>query len=404
MMNRAEGRVAVLYPWPGLPAVDRGAARRVGPMIEVLARHFEEVEVLSPGTGGESQRGNVRYFTPKATSQERTWTNLAFKFFDGVTHHAWQGRVDIRQRRQWWHYLQPRFQPSLQKAVRDVAQRADVVLLEYPFWSSVLHRVSRKPVVLTIHDLLSDIVTSPWLKSRVWQNELRACRQARVVVCHSPSDQERLKAEGIAAHYIPPGFPLTVSTSTDTFPKLERVEAVRSAGAMICLFVGSSLQPTRDGVEAIKQIANESANEAGIFFVIAGACCGAQTFAENLVSLGPVSEEELNRLYALSEVALAPITSGSGSSLKVLEALTRKSVLVSTTIGVRGYGIVSGQHGILRDDFSEYPKILRQLRGDAAERQRLAEGGWQFVQAFNYQSVYLAYVNIIRRLMANGTS
>lgn len=120
--------------------------------------------------------------------------------------------------------------------------------------------------------------------------------------------------------------------------------------------------------------------------------------------LGPVSEEELDRLYALSKVALAPITSGSGSSLKVLEALTRKSVLVSTVIGVRGYGIVSGQHGILCDDFSGYPKILRQLRGDAAERQRLAEGGWQFVQAFDCQTVYLAYVNIIRRLMAHGTT
>lgn len=404
MMNRAEGRVAVLYPWPGLPAVDRGAARRVGPMIEVLARHFPEVEVLSPGTGGESQHGNVRFITQKSPAQEKIWTNLAFKIFDGVTHHAWQGRVDIRQRRQWWHYLQSRIQPSLQNAVRDVAARADVVLLEYPFWSSVYHRVSHKPVVLTIHDLLSDVVASPWLKSRVWQNELRACRRAQAVVCHSPSDQERLKAEGIAAHYIPPGFPLTGSPRTGPFPKLERIEAVHGAGAMICLFVGSSLQPNRDAVEAIKQIAGALANEAGIFFVIAGACCGALAFGENLVSLGPVSEEELDRLYALSKVALAPITSGSGSSLKVLEALTRKSVLVSTVIGVRGYGIVSGQHGILCDDFSGYPKILRQLRGDAAERQRLAEGGWQFVQAFDCQTVYLAYVNIIRRLMAHGTT
>lgn len=60
-------------------------------MIEVLARHFPEVEVLSPGTGGESQHGNVRFITQKSPAQEKIWTNLAFKIFDGVTHHAWQG-------------------------------------------------------------------------------------------------------------------------------------------------------------------------------------------------------------------------------------------------------------------------------------------------------------------------
>jgi len=404
MMNPGEGRVAVLYPWPGLPAVDRGAARRVMPMIEVLAGQFQKVEVLSPGTGKESRNGNISYVSPRPAGWERTWTNLAFELFDGLTHHAWRGKADVRQRRQWWHYLQPKLQPSLRRAIRDVTQRADVVLLEYPFWSSVLNGISRKPVVLTIHDLLSDLVTSPWLKSRVWQNELQACRRAQAVVCHSPSDQKRLKAEGIGAHFIPPGFDLAVSNSEGTFPKLERVESVQRAGSMICLFVGSSLQPNRDAVEVIKQIAISLADEPGIFFVIAGACCGAQALAENVVSLGPVSEEELNRLYALSEVALAPITSGSGSSLKVLEALARNSVLVSTRFGVRGHGILSGQHGILCDDFSDYPGILRQLRGDPAMRKRLTDGGTQFVQAFDHRTVYQPYVNIIRGLMATGAS
>jgi len=399
-MNPGEARVAVLYPWPGLPAVDRGAARRVMPMIEVLSHHFREVEVLSPGSGKETPCENIKYIPHESPAGERGWTNLAYKLFDAITHHVWRGRVDIRQRRQWWHYLHPLFQPSLQSAIHDVAQRADVVLLEYPFWSSVLHRRCKKPVVLTIHDLLSEIVASPWLKSRVWQSELRACRQAQAVVCHSSSDHERLKAEGINSHFVPPGFDLTVSAGETTFPNLARVEAVQRAGGMVCLFVGSSLQPNREAVEAIKQMAHHLANEPGIFFVVAGACCGPQISGENLLSLGSISEEELNRLYALSEVALAPVTSGSGSSLKVIEALVHRKVLLSTGFGVRGHGIISGKHGILCDDFPEYPQILLRLREDLAERTRLAAGGWQFVQAFDHRVVYQEYVNIIHRLLA----
>ncbi len=400
MMNRGEGRVAVLFPWPGLPAVDRGAARRVRPMVEVLAGHFREVEVLSPGSGEDIRHGNIRYIAHEFPAEERNLTSFAYKVFDGLTHHASRRRIDIRQRRQWWHYLQPLFQPSLQRAIHGVVERADAVVLEYPFWSSFLPRGGKKPVIMTIHDLLSEIVVSPWLKSRIWRNELRACRRAQAVVCHSPADHARLRGEGIDARFVPPGFDLAVPVSEGTYPKLARVESSHSAGDMVCLFVGSSLQPNRDAVEAIQQMAHHLANERGIFFVVAGACCGPQTFGENLVSLGPVSEEELGRLYHLSEVALAPVTSGSGSSLKVLEALVRKKVLLSTNFGVRGYDIVSGKHGILCDDLAGYPQILLRLRDSLAERAHLAAGGWQFVQSFDHKAVYQEYVNIIHRLLA----
>jgi hypothetical protein len=101
MINPAEARVGVLYPWPGLPGMDRGAARRVGPMIEVLAAHFRQVEVLSPGTGGETRRGNITYRAHEITPAEKARTNQAFTIFDGITHHLWRGRVPIHQRRQW---------------------------------------------------------------------------------------------------------------------------------------------------------------------------------------------------------------------------------------------------------------------------------------------------------------
>ena len=48
-MKSGERRIAVFYPWTGLPAMDRGSARRVVPLVRLLAERYEQVRVVSPG-------------------------------------------------------------------------------------------------------------------------------------------------------------------------------------------------------------------------------------------------------------------------------------------------------------------------------------------------------------------
>ena len=62
-MTKADTRVAV-YPWTGLPALDRGSARRVVPLINLFAAHYLEVKILSPGIGNPVKNGNIEYQYP----------------------------------------------------------------------------------------------------------------------------------------------------------------------------------------------------------------------------------------------------------------------------------------------------------------------------------------------------
>jgi glycosyltransferase involved in cell wall biosynthesis len=347
--------------------------------------------------------GNVTYTFYQAGPAESRVSALAFRLFEGTTYHFWRGRVPIRERRQWWHYLQPYFQPSLRAAIRHLASRVDVVLLEYPFWSAFLPRgASAKPVILTLHDVLSGMISQPWLSRRVRRLELQACRRADAVVCCTEADASEIRSAGFQAACIPHGIDLSTKPQTSARipqgPEFEQIDAHRKQGGLVCFFVGSSHDPNREAVEEIGKISGALLEEPGILFVAAGSCCGRVSSARNLILLGPVAEEALNWLYSACDVVLAPLRSGTGSSLKILEALARRKILVASSVGARGYNLVLGRDVILSDDFSAYPAILLGLMNDKPLRDKLSRNGWEFVQAFDNRKVSLPYVEMIKNL------
>ncbi|MFZ4776137.1 MAG: glycosyltransferase family 4 protein [Terrimicrobiaceae bacterium] len=399
-------KIGVLYPWTGLPEMDRGSARRVVPIVSLLAEHFESVEVLSPGDKDSVLDGNIKYTFYHPGTAERWLSALAFRLFEGTTYHLWRGRVPVRQRRQWWHYLQPRFQPSLGTAIRRLVSRADVVLLEYPFWSALLPQGAKaKPVILTLHDVLSGMISQPWLKRKVHALELKACRRADAVVCCTEADAGEIRAQGFHTDCVPHGIDLNTQPQslprTPTGSEYERIDAHRKQGGLICFFVGSSHDPNREAVEEIRKMSGALSGEADILFVAAGSCCGRESQARNLILLGPVAEGTLDWLYSACDVVLAPLLHGTGSSLKTLEALARRKILVGSGIGARGYDLVSGRDAILCDDFSAYPAILIGLMNDKPMRKKLSRNGWDFVQAFDSRKVYLPYVDVIKKAIAH---
>jgi len=392
-------RIAIFYPYTGLPSMDRGSARRLVPLVEVLAEEFASVTILSPGDAATQKNGNIEYRFHQPTPGEKKLTDLAFRLFDGLTYHAWRSRVDIRERRQWWHYLQPRLQPSLHDQISRLARESDAIVLEYPFWAALMP--AGKPVVMTLNDVLSELVTQPRLKRIVERCELAAYRRASAIVTVTPEDRDKVRAAGFESVLVPHSFPIRDQTEPLNAPEdpgVAGIAARRQRGEMVCLFVGSSLQPNRDAVEFIQGVAAQS--EPGLFFAIAGSCCGKMELGPNIASLGPVSESDLDHLYAACEVVLAPLFAGTGSSLKVLEAFSKRKVLLCTPIGARGYEIVPDREAIVIEDQPAFAAALARLRQDPAERARLAAHGRAFVEAFDSRRVYQAYVQTIQRFLA----
>jgi glycosyltransferase involved in cell wall biosynthesis len=72
-------------------------------------------------------------------------------------------------------------------------------------------------------------------------------------------------------------------------------------------------------------------------------------------------------------VYVAPLRMGSGTRLKLLQAMAAGCAIVSTTVGAQGLDVTSGQEMILADDAMSFAQATVTLLRDAALRRELAK-------------------------------
>lgn len=93
-------------------------------------------------------------------------------------------------------------------------------------------------------------------------------------------------------------------------------------------------------------------------------------------------------------IFVVPLRIGSGTRLKILEAMAAGCAIVSTRVGASGLGVTDGEQLLLADDPTTFAAAIRSLLDNPDRRQLLAEKGRQFVQQHFDWSV------IVPRLLA----
>lgn len=120
-------------------------------------------------------------------------------------------------------------------------------------------------------------------------------------------------------------------------------ERRQSAGLdrSVAIFAGANYKPNH---EAVDRIVRELAPAfPQIIFVVMGMHLapyrefGGAELGNNVVFTGPVSEEIKEAMFSLSDVALAPMKSGTGSSLKIPDYIAHGKIVIATPIGLRGF-------------------------------------------------------------------
>ncbi|XTZ19882.1 MAG: hypothetical protein ACQZ3M_09190 [cyanobacterium endosymbiont of Rhopalodia fuxianensis] len=75
----------------------------------------------------------------------------------------------------------------------------------------------------------------------------------------------------------------------------------------------------------------------------------------NFSSLGKVDNQILSLLYQKASLIIAPILSGTGTSLKIKEGMAYGKVILRTVIAFSGYPVKSQQEAIICDCLTDYP-------------------------------------------------
>lgn len=99
-------------------------------------------------------------------------------------------------------------------------------------------------------------------------------------------------------------------------------------------------------------------------------------------------------------VYVVPLRSGSGTRLKILEALAMGKAVVSTTIGAEGLEVVDGQHLLLADEPQEFAAAVCELLQNPARRQALGKAGRALVEAaYDWKAIAAELDNVYHQVV-----
>jgi glycosyltransferase involved in cell wall biosynthesis len=101
-----------------------------------------------------------------------------------------------------------------------------------------------------------------------------------------------------------------------------------------------------------------------------------------------------------AKVFVMPFRVGSGTRLKLIEALAAGKAVVSTPVGVEGFAVEDGRHLLLSDSVEGFAKSTVALLADSEQREFLGDQGMQFAQQYDWRVVVPRIQSVYDEIMA----
>ena len=264
-----------------------------------------------------------------------------------------------------------RLTPEFLGAVRGLMRPGATVLACHPYTLPVLAAAAPDAALLyDAQDVAVDLKTSMLRPTTVAAGllettrtvERACCARAQLVLPVSRQDAARLQdLYGVAPERIAV-TPNGVDCAAVRFTAPSKRRDIRRRLGFTrpqALFLGSWHEPN---LAAVRHVIHLAAECSEVDFLIAGSACLPFRDTElpaNLTLLGVVSDGMRNSLLAMVDVALNPISSGSGSNIKMLDYLAAGVPVVSTEIGARGLDLDEQTVGFA--GLPEFPQAIERL-------------------------------------------
>ena len=159
------------------------------------------------------------------------------------------------------------------------------------------------------------------------------------------------------------------------------------------LFIGTNYQLNADGINFfLKQIVPKIISQKpDLRLVIVGKVAELiqvdPSLAQNVICTGYVSD--LAELYLQSRVVICPLLDGSGTKVKLLEAIAYAMPIVTTTTGAAGISLQDGIDAFITDDPELYAQRTLNLLKEPKLAQKISEAvAMTFESEYSKSAVY----------------
>ena len=141
------------------------------------------------------------------------------------------------------------------------------------------------------------------------------------------------------------------------------------------LFVGGKHYPSIQAIPFIEHITQKFPDV--IFYIVGGVNESSKSHS-NVRYTGRV--DDIIPYFAIADLAINPITTGTGSNIKLLEYLAAGIPCVSTKYGIRAAQLKDGKDVLLAEDESQFFNQINYLLKDDSLRKLIAENGRKAVE------------------------
>ena len=300
---------------------------------------------------------------------------------------------------------------------RALAAGPDAVLVDFPHAAVLMPDAIAAPTILFTHNVEAEIFArqvqvAPFPMRLVWQHETRkmrrfegeVVRQYGTIIAVSVRDARALEA----TYGVPEVHPVETGVDTGYYGYRPAVGAVPEGGGTM-VFTGA--MDSRSNIEGIGFLMNEVWPRVLQRRPAARALIVGRNPPESLAAAAKARGfdwrftgfvDDVRPFVAKAHAYAIPLRVGSGTRIKVFEAMAMGCPVVSTGLGVEGLDVTPGTHYLRADDAAGFAAALLVLLGDGGRREALAGAARDLVETrFSWPAVTRRFEEIC--LLAAGS-
>jgi glycosyltransferase involved in cell wall biosynthesis len=387
-------RILFLSPWHPYPP-DNGARLRIFHILKGLSEAHE----ITLMTFAEKDRLHSRSELERMC---RKVIILPKKDYDSRSRKAILGYLISKPR-----VLVDRYVPEMAQLIDNELSRGeyDLVIASNIYMADYIERSSGVPAIFEEAEVgvFTDAVSKSGslmkrTRSQLTLSKLQSYFQDRLPhfeYCTVVSNEEKELLGNLVPNYkniqvIPNGVSLT---------SYEPVHQNPEEGKL--LFTGSlTFEPN---LQAMKWFAREvlplvKQSRPDVQLIITGDHGGNNTFGDTSISFSGYVDD-IRPLIASAWISIAPIFSGGGTRLKILEAFGLKTPVIATSKGAEGLEVQHGKHILIADTPGAFARETIRLLNDAKLRAEIALNAYQLTrEKYDWSVIIPDFLSLIGKV------
>lgn len=286
-----------------------------------------------------------------------------------------------------------RHTPAYVAALRDAADGAHAAVACHPYTFPAIREVTDIPVWYEAQDVeaslkrhvLGDKPVARRLLAAAEQVERACCTDAELIwACSAEDAAELVKRYGGDAErvlVVPNGAALDEVEYVPVAVRREHQRRLRMDNGLLAVFIASWHEPNVVGARRLVTLAESVPAVDFLIIGSVGMALAGDPLPVNLSVTGTVSLAFKQTVLGVAGVALNPVTTGSGTNLKMLEYFAAGVPVISTAFGARGLGVRAGEHFLPAEPAEMEGALARYREADPAELDRLVSAAREYVEA-----------------------